>query len=244
VPGRLVLLDFDGTLAYRAGLWSGCALEVLDEHRPGHGIAIERFRAAMQGGYPWNRHERPHPELGRPELWWAAMEARLARAFEQAGVGDGAPTLARRVRERFLDVNVAWRLFEDTRPALERLRSAGWRTAVLSNHVPELPVLVDGLGLGGLLEAVFSSASIGYEKPHPGAFAHALAACGRPERVWMVGDNPEADVAGAEAAGIPAILVRGAGRAGRRAADLRGAVDMVLAGRPIRTSVRRHRMLR
>ncbi|WP_228282485.1 HAD hydrolase-like protein [Rubrobacter tropicus] len=30
-----------------------------------------------------------------------------------------------------------------------------------------------------------------------------------PKRVWMVGDDADADVRGAEAAGIPAILVRG-----------------------------------
>lgn len=38
----------------------------------------------------------------------------------------------------------------------------------------------------------------------------------------MVGDNPAADVAGAEAAGIPALLVRGAD-----AADLHRVVDVI-----------------
>jgi ribonucleotide monophosphatase NagD (HAD superfamily) len=46
----------------------------------------------------------------------------------------------------------------------------------------------------------------------------------------MVGDNPVADVAGAESAGIPAILVRGSvGRAARRAADLGAVVPIVSA---------------
>jgi putative hydrolase of the HAD superfamily len=229
VPGRLVLLDFDGTLAYREGLWSGCALEVLDEHRPGHGIDIEWFRAAMQGCYPWNRHQEPHPELGQAERWWETMELRLASAFERSGVGEGAPTLARALRERFIDHTVRWRRFDDSLPALEALRDAGWRTAILSNHVPELSQIVEGLGLGGTVEAVFSSAVIGYEKPHPEAFAHALRACGSPTRVWMVGDNPLADVAGAEAAGIPAVLVRGQGEARLQAAGLEQAVALIIA---------------
>jgi putative hydrolase of the HAD superfamily len=228
VPDRLVLLDFDGTLAYREGLWSGCALEVLDEHRPGHGIEIERFRAQMHGSYPWNRHQEPHPELGEAGLWWETMEERLASAFEQAGVGEGAPALARALRERFIDHTIGWRLFDDTLPALEALRNAGWRTAVLSNHVPELEQIAEGLGLGGMLEAVFSSASIGYEKPHPEAFAHALRACGSPERVWMVGDNPEADVAGARALGIPAVLVRGGGSAPMQAEGLLEAAALII----------------
>jgi putative hydrolase of the HAD superfamily len=227
VSDRLVLLDFDGTLAYREGLWSGCAIEVLDEHRPGHGVEIERFRSAMEGGYPWNRHEQPHPELADPELWWEAMEARLALAFEHAGAGEGAAALARALRERFIDHRVGWKLFDDTPAALEALRAAGWRAAVLSNHVPELPEIAAGLGLGGMVEALFSSAWTGYEKPHREAFAHALRACGSPERVWMIGDNPDADVAGAEAAGIPAILVRGPGRARHRADGLVEAVALI-----------------
>jgi putative hydrolase of the HAD superfamily len=228
VPDRLVLLDFDGTLAYRDGLWSGCALEVLDSHHPGHGIEIERFRSHMQGAYPWNRPEQPHLELGEPDAWWQAMEARLADAFERCGIEQGAPALARGVRERFVDHTVGWSLFDDTIPALQALRRAGWRTVVLSNHVPELPDLVGGLGLDGLLEAVFSSAAIGYEKPNPEAFNHALRVCGSPGTVWMVGDNPVADIEGAEAAGIPAVLVRSDGPAARQADGLAGAVEIIL----------------
>lgn len=229
MPDRLVLLDFDGTLAWREGLWSGCAIEVLEEHRPGHGLEIERFRAAMHGNYPWNRPEEPHLELGEPELWWEAMEMRLANAFEQAGVGeDDGARLARGVRDRFTDHTIGWRLFDDTLPALHALREAGWRTAVLSNHVPELAQIAEGLGLGGKLDAVFSSAAIGYEKPHPEAFAHALRACGSPERVWMVGDNPQADVAGAQALGIPAVLVRGGGEGALHADGLLEAAALII----------------
>lgn len=59
-----------------------------------------------------------------------------------------------------------------------------------------------------------TSARTGYEKPNPKMFAAALALAGTPERVWMVGDNPTADIAGAQAAGIPSILVRNASDAG------------------------------
>jgi putative hydrolase of the HAD superfamily len=230
VPDRLVLLDFDGTLAWREGLWSGCAIEVLDEHEPGHGVAVESIREGMRGAYPWNRAHQAHPELSEPELWWAAIEARMAAALEQAGAqaGRGA-ALARAMRERFVDPSVGWRLFDDTIPSLETLRGAGWRMAVLSNHVPELEKLTTGLGLDGFFDAVFSSAAIGYEKPHAAAFAHALRACGSPSRVWMVGDNPVADVAGAQAAGLPAILVRGKAAAGHCVPGLAEAVALVLA---------------
>ena len=74
--------------------------------------------------------------------------------------------------------------------------------------MPELPEIVDGVGLSGFFDAVITSAATGYEKPNRRAFEIALEAAGNPEATWMVGDNPEADVLGAEGVGIPAILVR------------------------------------
>ena len=99
---------------------------------------------------------------------------------------------------------------------------------VLSNHVPELEDIVTGVGLRGHFEAVLTSALMGYEKPHPEAFRMALREAGSPEQVWMVGDNPVADVQGAESLGIPAILVHSDGPAARRAPDLLAAAEMIL----------------
>ena len=73
--------------------------------------------------------------------------------------------------------------------------------------MPELEEIVGCLGLDDLLDAVITSATTGFEKPHPEAFAAGRRAAGDASTVWMVGDNPDADVAGAEAVGIPAILV-------------------------------------
>jgi putative hydrolase of the HAD superfamily len=93
--------------------------------------------------------------------------------------------------------------------ALSALQREGVTQAVLSNHVPELPAIVDALGLAGYFDTVFTSATIGFEKPHPGIFGHALDAFGHPDDVWLIGDNPVADVEGATAAGIRAVLVEG-----------------------------------
>jgi putative hydrolase of the HAD superfamily len=206
---RVIFWDFDGTLAHRPGLWGGCLLEVLDEHRAGHGVELERLRALLRNGFPWHEPDVAHPELAEPDAWWARVEGLLASAYEGVGIeSEASRKLARLARERYVDHTCGWQLFDDTLPVLERLRSEGWRHAILSNHVPELPALVTGLGLSPLLGCVLSSAVTGYEKPNPKAFELALESCGQPGKVWMVGDNPDADVAGAEAVGIPAILVR------------------------------------
>ncbi len=82
-------------------------------------------------------------------------------------------------------------------------------------------------------------------KPSKAFFEHAVEGLGRPvENVVMIGDDAEADVGGAMAAGLMGVLVRtGKYRAGQEAklsqppnmvaADLQAAVDAILAQAPI-----------
>ena len=232
--------DFDGTLAWREGLWSGCVLEVLDECEPGHRGELDEIRARLSGGFPWHRHELGHPELAEADAWWDSLTPLIAGAIGACGVGERrARELCPAVRERFIDGTRVWRVFPDTRTALRTTADAGLRNVIVSNHVPELSALVVALGIDSLLEEVFSSALTGFEKPHAEAFLAALHHCGDPVDRWMVGDNPQADVAGAEALGIPAILVRTDGEAPRRAADAAAAASVIVREAPC--AVTQHR---
>ena len=222
---RLILWDFDGTLAFRAGMWRGAMIEVLDRHAPGHGVRAEALRPYMRDAFPWHRAEVAHPELAEPEAWWAPIHRVMAAAYEGVGLSaHDARVLARAARARYLDHRHGWALFDDTVEVLGALTAEGWRHAILSNHVPELPALASALGLGDHFEAIHTSAAIGYEKPHPAAFAAALDAAGHPDTVWMVGDNPTADVGGAQALGIPSVLVR------RDGTDLHAAAEIIRGG--------------
>ena len=215
---RVVIWDFDGTLARRSGLWSDCLVEILDDEAPGHGHRADVFRAAMQRGFRWHDWEREHERVGDPDRWWQPVETIAADAF--LAVGFPAPEAARlasRLRETYLR-STCWSLFDDSREALELTLREGWRNVVLSNHVPELPDLVRHLGLDDVVDRIFNSAVTGFEKPHPAAYRAVLEALRQPTQVWMVGDQPRADVEGPEAAGLPAILVRTDGPSPRRAA--------------------------
>ena len=128
------------------------------------------------------------------------------------------------MRYRFTDPRT-WTVFSESAGCLDTLRRAGWPNVILSNHVPELEKLVGELGLSSSIHAVLSSAVVGWEKPHPQFFRYAVEQMGLPTRTWMVGDNPVADVAGARAAGIPALLVAPTAAAGPH---LRDAVDAIL----------------
>lgn len=57
-----------------------------------------------------------------------------------------------------------------------------WRQLILSNHVPELVAIVEGLGIDCYFETVLRSGVTGYEKPHPASFAGALEIAGDPSR--------------------------------------------------------------
>jgi putative hydrolase of the HAD superfamily len=204
----VVLWDFDGTLAHRPGMWGGCMVEVLDEHDAGHAVTVDVLRPFLRDGFPWHAPHVAHPDLCEADAWWTHVGALLARAYERSGYKPvRAAELSRLARLRYVD-STRWVVFDDTLPALERLRARGWRHVLLSNHVPELPELVRVLGLADQFDAVLTSAATGFEKPHAEAFALALRAAGNPKVAWMIGDNYEADVAGAEAVGLPAVLVR------------------------------------
>ena len=94
--------------------------------------------------------------------------------------------------------------------------------------MPELPELLDGLKIREFFAHVFNSADSRHEKPHPEAFRAVLYYVqteGNYDAVWMIGDNPVADIKGAEAVGIPGILVGSwEGEVARRVAKLEDVI--------------------
>ena len=205
---KWLVWDFDGTLAYRVGEWPAWTQALLDRETPGHGVDPELLRPFLRTGFPWHSPEVHHPHLASADAWWGALEPRFADAFRAAGAEEARGSeMAKAVRLVYLDPE-RWRLYEDAIPVLEGLSSSGWKHAVLTNHVPELPEIAGHLGLDRHVERIFNSAQTVYDKPHPEAFRGVLDALGGAGEVWMIGDNADADVAGAKAASIPAILVR------------------------------------
>lgn len=99
-------------------------------------------------------------------------------------------------------------LYEDTIEMLDFFMSRGYANIILSNHIPELPDIVEKLGLRYYIEDCISSANVGYEKPNPRIYNYALKKAKCPEEVWMVGDSVVADVKGPESVGIKGVLVR------------------------------------
>ena len=203
---NVVLWDFDETLAERPGRWGGCMLEIIERRLPGRVVDEHALREALRGFYPWHFHEVAHEHLNDPDDWWAALQPGLMTAAVAGGLDEvEAEEVAAEVRWCYT-VPDAFRLYDDTTEALSMFREAGWRQAIVSNHCPELEELVDGLGIGAFFERVFSSACTGYEKPHPRSIVLAMEHL-EVESAWMLGNSAKSDVGGANAAGIPSVLI-------------------------------------
>jgi putative hydrolase of the HAD superfamily len=108
-------------------------------------------------------------------------------------------------------------------PLLDSLRAGGIRAGLCSNapyRVRSLHAQLAHLGLDRHLDAVTFSAEVGWRKPSPRIFEAALRGLGTAaDRTVMVGDSEAADVAGAHAAGMRAVLISRSGDSGSTDAD-------------------------
>jgi putative hydrolase of the HAD superfamily len=98
---------------------------------------------------------------------------------------------------------------------LHHFKEAGLRLALITNGGTDSQRRkISRFGLDGIFDFVLIEGEFGAGKPHPSVFSTAMAKLdvGRSE-TWMVGDDLERDIAGAQRLGIHSIWVdwRGAG---------------------------------
>jgi putative hydrolase of the HAD superfamily len=196
---RAILLDAMGTLI---GFEPPAPRLQAELHARGHEISLERARAAIRAEIAYYR---AHLDDGGDAESLHALRLRCADAM-----GLDAP------RELVLDALLAslrFFAYPDSAPALLALRERGFRLVVVSNWDWSLHERLSETGLTPLLDGAVASAEVGVAKPDPRIFEHALRIAGTRD-AWVVGDTPEADIEGARAAGLRAILIDRTGRDG------------------------------
>jgi putative hydrolase of the HAD superfamily len=201
-----VIFDWGGTLTPWHAIDLGAQWQIFAEHyardHPDHPDGGAQLAQAMA------RAEKA--------VWSRLAEdggsARLADIFELTGVRTDHPghAAALTAYEEFWEPHTY--LDPDVPDLFAGLRERGIRIGVLSNTIWTRDYhrrLFDRDGVLEFVDGDVYSSEIPYVKPHPGAFAAAMAAVGlkEPGRGVYVGDRPYEDVHGAQTAGLRAILV-------------------------------------
>jgi putative hydrolase of the HAD superfamily len=103
----------------------------------------------------------------------------------------------------------ATRLFDDTMPTIDRLRSASISLGIITNGYTTMQRRkVHFHGLDRLVDFVLISEEVGVHKPSCAIFDLALASAGAAaHQALFVGDTPSTDITGARNAGLRAVLM-------------------------------------
>lgn len=99
----------------------------------------------------------------------------LDYAFDAHGIDDAA------LREDLMQAYMSLDAYPEVQTVLKTLRSAGYRTAILSNGSPDmLEAAVDSAGIADLLDANLSIEEVGIYKPDPRVYRLAVDRLGVP----------------------------------------------------------------
>ena len=139
--------------------------------------------------------------------WWQAI---VAETFERTGVLEEFSDFDAFYKDLYdhFATAIPWQIYADTLPSLKRWQSMGIELGIISNFDSRLHQVLEVLGLASHFQSVTISTEVGAAKPSVKIFQAALAKHGcAADQAWHVGDSKSEDYAGAQAAGLRAILI-------------------------------------
>jgi putative hydrolase of the HAD superfamily len=205
---KVILWDFQGTLAHNDWMISKALHKVFAVNEPHTEISIEQFKKIKIVGIPWQDHEKDYSHLTNKGEWWKLVEGIFEETYKKLSIDRQKARKYAKLAHNELVKADEYKLFGDTIEILDYFQINGWKNIILSNHIPDLPNIVESLQLKKYIYKSISSANVGYEKPNRKIYEFALRCTGNPEKVWMVGDSLVADVIGPKKIGIKGVLVR------------------------------------
>ena len=228
VRARAVFFDVDFTLIYPGPTFQGegyarfCA-------DAGFIVDASRFEAAVAAA------SFILDEVEEPMYDGALFVHYTATIIEHmGGRGPAVVAVAQRIYEQWAG-NHHFEMYDDVEPVLRTLAERGLTLGVISNSHRSLEAFKAHFKLDALLSIGISSAEHGFMKPHPSIFETALReAKVRAADAVMVGDSLKADIEGAVAAGMRAVLIR---RSGEVPAALPPGVLVIRSLRDLLTTI-------
>lgn len=211
---KAVLFDFDDTLIDWGSVtvnWrdiEAARLERVHDYvadkSPGYQASFDKLIDVY-----WKRTRSAWSE-GRVNLRAPNMPRILLKTLRDLGGAD--EQLDARLVLDIYDWNAVpgTRVFPDVPPVLQLLREHGIKTGIVTNASQPMWMRDAELRTFGLIDFFpdcrISGADAGYLKPHRRIFEMALGLLGTdPEETVFVGDNPVADIGGAQALGMHAV---------------------------------------
>ena len=224
----ILLWDVDGTLLDFIAAEKAAVQTLFREFGLGECTdeMVERY-SRINKEY-WERLERG--ELSKPEI----LIRRFADFFASEGLdASKAPEFNEQYQVRLGDTVV---FCDDSYELLSSLRGRVKQYAVSNGTVVAQTRKLRRSGFDQLLDGVFLSEELGYEKPATEFFDRVFAAIGEPdrERVLIVGDSLTSDITGGNRAGIRTCWYNPKGEPNLTAAhadyeirDLHGILDII-----------------
>jgi putative hydrolase of the HAD superfamily len=205
---RAVLLDLDDTILDDSGHSARCWGEACALHASElGGLDPTVLHAAIDRVRTWYWADAERHRVGRLDLLAAYREV-VHMACEEVG-------LARASVADEIAAHYRSRRDEEIRPfphAVETVRwlgDAGCRLALLTNGAGVAQrSKIERFGLADLFDTILIEGELGFGKPDRRVYLRALSDLDvEPAQAWMVGDNPEWDVAAPQRQGIVGIWV-------------------------------------
>jgi FMN phosphatase YigB (HAD superfamily) len=171
-------------------------------------IELSDFQAFV---FEFRNHMRDAWSAGRGNLIAPNLGTVLVEAAEKVGVPPGAVSAEQCLQAYDWKAVPGTTVFPEVPEILTLIREKGIKTGIVTNASQPMWIRDIEINEHGLLEHFpdcrISAADVGYLKPHPAIFQAALTRLGvEPAETVFVGDNPIADVAGAQAVGLRAVL--------------------------------------
>ena len=196
-----VFFDVDFTLIYPGPTFNGDGYRLFVA-RYWFDVDPARFSAAVEVAS--KELNQKHDDIYRPQLFIDYARCVLQ---EMGAAGPAIELCAREIYDEWAACR-HFALYDDVRPAMQALYTAGLRIGLISNTHRCLVSFQTHFKLESYISGAVSSSSHGYMKPHPSIFHEALKLIGvGPSEAVMVGDSMTHDIEGAQQVGMQGVLL-------------------------------------
>ncbi len=207
---RAVIFDFGGTLMYGQQDWEPIiaqADDALTAYLRSQGMELNittfphQFRKSLAKYF--NQREK--------DLLETTYTSVLREILRDKGYDEVPEDILRNALDALFAVTQSnWVLENDAIPTLRKLEGYGYRMGIISNAGDDKDVqeLAQRFGISQYFDFILTSAACSYRKPHPRIFEMALSKWYLlPSEAVMIGDNLDADIYGAQNAGMYGVWI-------------------------------------